>query len=157
MEYPTGKIVLDGLGMPHSPRIYNGKLYVLNSTQGELICIDPENGSYEVVCNLGGFARGMDKVGDYLFIGVSKLRHNSKAFSDLSIAKTSFAGIVAVYLPYGSIAGGLRYQMTVDEIYDVKAIKGLRPSILSTDMEIHKLSITMPGNSFWGVVEKENT
>jgi len=155
MEYPTGRIILDGLGMPHSPRIFDGKLYVLNSTQGELICVDPENGTYEVVCRLGGFARGMDRVGDYLFIGVSKLRHNSKSFSDLPIAKTSFAGVVAVYLPYGSIAGGIKYQMTVDEIYDVKAIKSLRPSILSPDMEVHNNSISLPGNAFWVTMEKD--
>ncbi len=122
MEYPSGKIILDGLAMPHSPRIYNGKLYLLNSAQGELICVNPENGTYEVVVQLGGFARGMSLHGDYLFIGVSKLRHNSKAFSDLEIAKTSFAGVIAVYLPYKSIVGSFKYEMSVDEIYDVKVI-----------------------------------
>ena len=156
MEYPSGRIILDGLGMPHSPRLYDGKLYVLNSTQGELIRVDPVKGSYEVVCNIGGFARGIDKVGDYLFIGISKLRHNSKSFSDLPIAKTSFAGVVAVYLPFGSVSGGVKYQMSVDEIYDIKAIHALRPNLLSPDMEVHKLAISIPGINFWGIPEKEN-
>ncbi|NQX98181.1 MAG: TIGR03032 family protein, partial [Flavobacteriales bacterium] len=40
MEYPSGKIIADGLGMPHSPRIYDNELYVLNSTQGELLKIN---------------------------------------------------------------------------------------------------------------------
>jgi uncharacterized protein (TIGR03032 family) len=155
MEYPSGRIILDGLGMPHSPRIIDGKLYVLNSTQGELICVDPDKGSYEVVCNIGGFARGMDKVDDYLFIGVSKLRHNSKTFADLPIAKTSFAGVVAVYLPFGSVSGGVKYQMSVDEIYDVKAINALRPNLLTPDMEVHNLAISLPGKTLWGTMVKE--
>ena len=155
MEYPSGRIVLDGLGMPHSPRIIEGKLYVLNSTQGELLRVDPEAGSYEVVCKLGGFARGMDIFDDYLFIGVSKLRHNSKSFADLPIAKTSFAGVIAVYLPYGSISGGVKYMMSVDEIYDVKAINALRPNLLTPDMEVHNLALSFPGQTFWGGIVKE--
>ena len=155
MEYPSGRIILDGLGMPHPPRVFDGKLYVLNSTQGELIRVDPDNGSYEVICNLGGFARGIDRVGDYLFIGISKLRHNSKSFADLPIAKTSFAGVVAVYLPYGSISGGIKYLMSVDEIYDVKAIHALRPNLLSSEMEVHNLALTFPGKTYWGIPEQE--
>ncbi|MBI9067829.1 MAG: TIGR03032 family protein [Salinivirgaceae bacterium] len=156
MEYPSGKIILDRLAMPHSPRVFNGKLYVLNSAKGELICVDPTTGTYEVVVKLGAFARGMSLHGDYLFIGVSKLRHNSKAFSDLEIAKTSFSGIIAVYLPYKSIVGSLKYEMSVDEIYDVKVISNsLRPSLLSPDMEIHKKAITTPNGSFWALLPEE--
>ncbi|WP_051536178.1 TIGR03032 family protein [Marinilabilia salmonicolor] len=99
MEYPSGKIILDNLSMPHSPRVYDDELYLLNSAQGELIKVDPRHKSYEVIVSLGGFARGMARYGDYLFIGVSKLRHNSPVFADLPIAKTSFAGVIAVYLP----------------------------------------------------------
>lgn len=157
MEYPSGKIILNGLAMPHSPRIYNGKLYLLNSAQGELICFDPEKGTSELIVNLGGFARGMSRYGDYLFIGVSKLRHNSKAFSDLEIAKTSFAGVIAVYLPYKSIVGSFKYEMSVDEIYDVKVIEGsVRPSLLSPDMAVHKQAISTPQGSYWSKTEDEN-
>ncbi|NOZ36205.1 MAG: TIGR03032 family protein [Chlorobi bacterium] len=150
MEYPSGEIITEGLGMPHSPRVYDGKLYVLNSAQGELIRINTKNGTSEVICNLGGFARGMSRYGDYLFIGVSKLRHNSAVFRDLPIAEKSFAGVVAVYLPYGSIAGQLEYTMSVDEIYDVKVLEGLkRPSILSDSSEVHELALSVPGQTFW--------
>lgn len=150
MEYPSGKIIADGLGMPHSPRIYNDELYVLNSTQGELLKVNRETGEKEVICELGGFARGMSRSGDYLFIGVSKLRHNSTAFNDLPIAGKSFAGVVAVYLPYGSIAGSFKYTMSVDEIYDIKVLPKLkRPSLLSPSMEAVKHSLVTPELSFW--------
>jgi uncharacterized protein (TIGR03032 family) len=150
MEYPSGKILADGLGMPHSPRVYDNKLYVLNSTQGELLKIDRTTGEKEVVCELGGFARGMSRSGDYLFIGVSKLRHNSKAFNDLPIGEKSFAGVVAVYLPYGSVIGSFKYEMSVDEIYDVKVLPDLkRPSLLAPGIPAVKNSLVTTEQSFW--------
>lgn len=155
IEYPSGKIILQGLAMPHSPRMYNGKLYLLNSAKGELICVNPENGSYELVVKLGGYARGMARCGDYLFIGLSKLRHNSKIFSDLEIAKTSYAGVVAVYLPYKAVVGCIKYEMSVDEIYDVKILENsIRPSIISPEMTIHGHAICTPLGSFWSIPEK---
>ncbi len=36
IDVATGEIVIGGLSMPHSPRVYNGKLYVLNSGTGSL-------------------------------------------------------------------------------------------------------------------------
>lgn len=156
MEYPSGKIILENLAMPHSPRIYNGKLYILNSAQGELIEVNPETGTYEVVVNLGGFARGMDYYEDYLFIGVSKLRHNSPVFRDLPIAETSFAGVIIVYLPYKSIVGQIKYAMSVDEIYDVKVLPNQkRANILSPDMDILKAAITFNDKYYWGEVISE--
>ena len=152
MEYPSGKIIADNLGMPHSPRIYDNELYLLNSAQGELIKINPETGNYDVITELGGFARGMAKYGDYLFIGVSKLRHNSKEFSDLPIAETSYAGVIAVYLPYGNIVGNFKYTTSVDEIYDVKILENLiRPSILSHNSNIHRLALNTPEFSTWAI------
>jgi uncharacterized protein (TIGR03032 family) len=156
MEYPSGRIILKGLSMPHSPRIINGKLYLLNSAKGELLEVDPQTGASQVVVKLGVFARGMAYYNDYLFVGASKLRHNSKVFADLEIAKTSFAGIIAIYLPYKSIVGHFKYEMSVDEIYDVKIIENyLRPSILSPDMEISKKAVIMPDNSFWLLNEED--
>ncbi len=157
MEYPSGKIILSGLSMPHSPRIYNGKLYLLNSAQGELIEVNPETETYKVIVNLGGFARGMDIVGDYLFIGVSKLRHNSQVFRDLPIAKTSFAGVIAVHLPYKAVVAKVSYKMSVDEIYDVKVLHNkIRPNILSDDMDIIKAALTFDDKYFWGELKNED-
>jgi len=156
MEYPSGKIILDNLSMPHSPRIYDGKLYLLNSAQGELIEVDVENKTYSVVVNVGGFARGMTKIGDYLFIGVSKLRHNSAVFRDLPIAQTSFAGVVAVHLPYKVVVGQIEYKMSVEEIYDVKVLPNKkRPNIISTEMEENRAAITFSSQSFWGKLKSE--
>lgn len=156
IHVPTNKIILDELSMPHSPRVYNNELYLLQSAQGQLIKVDIDNESYEIVTQVGGFARGMAKVKDYLFVGVSKLRHTHSVFADLPIAKTSFAGIVIIYLPMGSIAGKIEYKTSVDEIYDVKIIEGYkRPGILNTSKDAHQLAVTTPTDNYWAMPEEE--
>jgi uncharacterized protein (TIGR03032 family) len=157
MDVPTGEIVCSGLAMPHSPRIYNNKLYTLLSATGELICIDPQTGKYDVVNQFDGFVRGMAKCGDYLFIGLSKLREKSSAFADLPIAKKSLsAGIVVVYLPMGSIVGQIKYESSVEEIYDVQIIPNTRrPGMMSLAKETHRRAITTPSDTFWALSEEE--
>jgi uncharacterized protein (TIGR03032 family) len=157
MEYPSGKIILDGLAMPHSPRIFDDRLFVLNSAQGTLLRVDRASGDTKIITNLGAFARGMDRFGDYLFIGTSKLRHNNEIFRNLPIAETSFAGVVIVHLPTGTIAGTIKYSSSVEEIYDVKVLVNKRkPNILSPSMEIQKSSIIDGNQAFWTSEEKKD-
>jgi hypothetical protein len=52
--------------MPHSSRLYDGRLYMLFLATGELVEVKPESGSYDVVTGLHGFVRGMARYGDYL-------------------------------------------------------------------------------------------
>ena len=123
MDIPSGEIVLEGLPMPHSPRVYDGKLYLLLSGTGELVCADPETGSYEVVAQMPGFVRGMARCGDYLFVGLSKLRKSSSTFAALPISEQAvFSGIVAVSLSEGRIVEHLKYETGVEEIYDVQVL-----------------------------------
>ena len=123
MHVPSGEIVLGDLPMPHSPRVYDGKLYLLLSATGELVRADPEKGSYEVVARLPGFVRGMACYGAHLFVGLSKLRKTSSTFGDLPISQQSvFSGIVAVSLPDGRIVGHLKYETGCEEIYDVQVL-----------------------------------
>ena len=86
------KIIAEGLAMPHTPRIYNGELYVLLSATGELIKINPSDGSYDVIVKIDGFVRGMCLHKDYLFIGLSKLREKSSTFGKLPFAKNAKSG-----------------------------------------------------------------
>ena len=155
IHVPSNEIILENLPMPHSPRLYDNKLYLLLSASGELVEVDVEKKKYKTIINLGCYARGMDRYGDYLFIGVSKLRHKSSVFGDLPIAKSSFAGILILYLPYGNIVGHIRYETSVEEIYDVKVLPGLkRPGIIGHEQETRGLAITSPDADFWAVPEK---
>lgn len=157
MEVSSNSIIAEGLSMPHSPRIYNNKLYVLESASGNLVCIDPSNGKKEIVVALNGFARGMDKVGDFVFIGLSQLRKKSVAFNDLPIAKKSvFCGIVVVHLPTAKVVAHLKYENSVEEIYDVRIMPGMRrPGLLSTQKLEHRLALTTPHEDYWAVIKQE--
>lgn len=151
MDVTSNEVIVDGLAMPHSPRIYNGELYTLLSATGELIKIDTKRGTYDVVLKLDGFVRGMDLYKDYLFIGLSKLRKNSSTFAKLDFAdKANEAGIMIVHLPTASIAGKVTYQSSLDEIYDIHILGDkLRPNVLNTLKQEHKLGVSIPGSTFW--------
>lgn len=158
IDVPSSEIVSRNLAMPHSPRLYNGKLYLLQSAAGQLICVDPQTGKHEVVNEFNGFTRGLARCGDYLFVGLSKIREKSSSFADLPIAKKSLhAGVVVLYLPTGSIVGHLKYEASVEEIYDLQVIPNTRrPGMMSLAKESHRRAIVMPEGSFWAMNENES-
>lgn len=49
MHVPSGEIVLRDLAMPHSPRLYRGQLYLLDSGNGTLLRVEPESGERSIV------------------------------------------------------------------------------------------------------------
>ena len=159
MRVPDGKILTDGLAMPHSPRLYPEGLFVLESGRGQFTRIDPSSGAVTPVFQYPGFLRGMDRYGDYLFIGVSQVRASSKTFSKIDERfRQSPAGILVVHLPSGKLVGQLAYQASVEEIYDVKVLPQLlRPNILSPLQEDYKRGLTTPFATYWGQAKEEET
>lgn len=157
MHVPTGEVVLEDLPMPHSPRIYDGELYMLLSATGEVVRVDVEKSSYEVVNKVEGFVRGMSRCGEHLFVALSRLRKNTSTFKDLPIAdQAKFSGVTVIHLPTGAVVGGLKYEASVDEIFDVQVLPGLRrPGILNTLGDVHRLALTMPEATFWASVEEK--
>lgn len=156
MNVPSGEIVFEGLSMPHSPRIYNNNLFFLQSARGELMKADLKNRKYEVITKLNSFVRGMAKAGDYLFIGASRLRHTNSVFADLPIAGSSFAGIIIVNLPLGKVAGHIKYETNVDEIYDVKIIPDFkRPNILNPEKKEHRMALVNETDTYWAKEDED--
>ncbi|MEO1263738.1 MAG: TIGR03032 family protein [Bacteroidota bacterium] len=151
MDAKTNELIAENLPMPHSPRLFDGELYVLFSATGELAKIDTKTGDRQIVTELNGFVRGLCKKGEYVFVGLSRLRKNSSTFAKLDIADKSLqAGIAIIHLPTGALAGEIKYQMSVDEIYDVQVLPGmLRPGILNTMTEDYKLGLSTPEATFW--------
>jgi len=150
-DVDSGKTITEGLGMPHSPRIFNGELYVLLSATGDLIRVDKHTGAHEKVIHIGGFVRGMSLYGDHLFIGLSKLRKNSSTFAKLDFAdKANESGVAIVHLPTKSLVGKITYQTSVDEIYDVHILPNkTRPNIINPNSPESKMGLTIPTSSYW--------
>lgn len=159
MDVDTGDILLENLLMPHSPRMFEGNLYLLFSATGEIVKVDTEKGTYETVTRLNGFVRGMAYYKNFLFVGLSKLRQNSSTFAKLEIAKKSLqAGIMIIHLPTGSIYGEIKYQASVDEIYDIQVLPGkIRPNIFNTIQQEYKMGLSIPGSTYWAVNSSSST
>ena len=150
MDVPTGEVVAANLAMPHSPRWIDGNLYCLLSATGEVIKVDTQTGKYDVVVKLEGFVRGMAKWGDYLFVGMSKLRENASTFRDLPITKKAiYCGIEIIHLPTGLPVGNIRYQSSVEELYDIQIINRLRPGILNHLNDNYRLALNTPQFDYW--------
>ncbi|MEI9920081.1 MAG: TIGR03032 family protein [Bacteroidota bacterium] len=151
IDADSQELILTGLPMPHSPRLYKEGLFVLLSATGELARADIAKGSYDVIHRFDGFVRGMDRVGDFLFIGLSKLRTTSVAFGDLPIAAHSpVCGVAAFHLPSGKLIGQLKYETSVEEIYEVKMLQNtVRPAIMSIEKNDHEGVITVSDGVFW--------
>lgn len=152
MDFATKKIVLDGLAMPHSPRIYKGDLYLLLSGTGELVKMNTETYSCETVFKTEGFVRGLAFEGDFAFIGLSKVRENSSSFGKLKIAEAAnSAGVLIVDMCTLQLIGKITYDQSVNEIYDVQILPDmLRPSILNTLNEMHTQGLSLPATTYWG-------
>ncbi len=156
MDVETNQVIVHGLPMPHSPRIIGEKLYLLFSTTGEIVCLEPETGNFEIVNRLPGFVRGMTFYHDYLFVGTSRLR-KTHTFGDLELAQRQdlFCGITAIHLPTGAIVGQLRYHNSVEEIYDIQIIPGkVRPNILRHDQEVYQQALSIPEATYWSAFTK---
>jgi uncharacterized protein (TIGR03032 family) len=151
IDTKTNHLVLRNLPMPHSPRLYKEGLFMLLSATGELVRVDVASGKYDVIHRFNGFVRGLDRIDDVLFIGLSKLRSTSKEFGDLPIAQHSpQCGLVAFNLKTGKILGELKYETSVEEIFDVRVLRGVsRPGILSIEKKEHEGVIVANEGVYW--------
>jgi len=132
MDISTNEAIATGLSMPHSPRWYKDKLWLLNSGRGEFGYLDLERGVFEAVAFCPGYLRGLSFCGDFAVVGISKPRHN-KTFSGLALdeqlqAKQAVArcGLLVIDLRSGDIVHSLRIEGVVEELYDVQVLPGVR-------------------------------
>jgi uncharacterized protein (TIGR03032 family) len=128
LEVPEGRVIASGLSMPHSPRLYRGRLWLHNSGTGQFGSIDPGGGPFEPLAFCPGYLRGLAFVGDYAVVGLSQPRHD-QTFSGLALeeelAKRNAeprCGLLFIDLRTGDVAHWLRVDGMVRELYDVAAL-----------------------------------
>ena len=137
IEVPSGEVVLQGLSMPHSPRLYRGRLWLLDSGRDEFGYADLERGCFEPVAFCPGYARGLSFVGDFAVVGLSLPRHN-QSFSGLPLDDNLKArhaeprcGLQVIDLNRGDAVHTLRISGVIEELYDVAVLPGVcRPMAL---------------------------
>jgi uncharacterized protein (TIGR03032 family) len=147
IDVPSSEIVVEGLSMPHSPRWYDGRLWVLESGRGELCVVDLEAGRTETVAELPGFTRGMAFAGNTAFVGLSQIRESS-TFGDLPLTQRleeRLCGVWMVDLRSGGIEGFLRFDDLVQEVFDVALLRGKRyPEIAEPGSSAVSTSFVLP-------------
>jgi uncharacterized protein (TIGR03032 family) len=147
IEVPSGQVVARGLSMPHSPRLHQGKLWLLESGTGQLLHVDPATGRRETVAELPGYARGLAVDGPYAFVGLSKIRETS-TFGGLPIAQRRGqlkCGVGVVDCRRGQVIAMLEFQTAVEEIFDVQLLRGVRfPEVVGFQKETVRHTFVVP-------------
>lgn len=152
MDVTSGEAVAEGFSMPHSPRVHDGKVYLLDSGAGRFGRVDPADGRFEEIAFCPGFARGLSIVGDYALIGLSLPREKG-TFSGLPLDDALTArdaaprcGLLVIDLRTGDTIHWVRIEGIVTEIYDVSFIPGImRPSAIGVRADDIKRMISVEG------------
>jgi uncharacterized protein (TIGR03032 family) len=161
MEVPSGRVVAGGLSMPHSPRIIDGQLYVLEGGRGQVLRIDPVSGERQVVAKLPGFTHGLAAYRGVLFVGLSKLRMK-RGPQGLPIevgGNDLIAGVAAVEAPSGRTLGILEFVAGTEEIFDLQVLPDIRRGeILAPHLWFEQPSIATMKGCAWdhGVTDQDN-
>ncbi len=137
MDVRTNQIVAEGLSMPHSPRVHQGRLWLLDSGNGNFGYVDLARGRFEPVAFCPGYARGLAFAGNFAIVGLSKPREN-KTFSGLALDDRlreknieARCQLQVIDLTRGDVVHSLRIEGVVSELYDVVVLPGMRrPSAL---------------------------
>jgi len=132
IEIAGGRTVAGGFAMPHSPRVYRDRVWLLDSGRGRLVRVDPADASVETVVELPGYTRGLTFYDRFAFIGLSKIRETS-TFDGVPIAEDREAlkcGVGVVDIDQGRLVATLAFESGVDEIFDVAILPGVRAATM---------------------------
>jgi uncharacterized protein (TIGR03032 family) len=127
VDVQANAIVCGQLSMPHSPRVYDTALWLLNSGTGELGYVDDVEtgeGRFRPTTFCPGFARGLAFHRGYAVVGLSRPRYDN--FAGLPLAQRlrdsgddAWCGIQVIDLKSGRCVHWFRLEGSVRELYDV--------------------------------------
>jgi len=156
IDVESNEFICRGLSMPHSPRWYQDKLWVLESGNGSLATVDLETGELETVAELPGFTRGLDFIGPYAFVGLSQVRE-SAVFSGISLTERVSernCGVWVVDIRNGQTVAFLKFEDAVQEVFAVSVLQGIRfPDVLSLGDPAVGISYALPDEALKEVVQ----
>ena len=151
METRSNEVLLRGLSMPHSPRVFNNQLWLCESGTGTIGRVDLQAGRYEPIASLPGFTRGVDFFDRYAFIGLSQVRE-SAVFSGIPIAERPVSeracGIWVIDMLTGQTVAWLKFDEGVQEIFAVTVLPHSRcPDVINDQRKLIADSFILPDES----------
>ncbi len=132
IDVDSHEVVARGFAMPHSPRVYNGRVFALDSGRGQLVRVDVQTGKWDVVTEFPGYTRGLAFCGPLAFVGLSRIRETS-VFGGLPIAEKRGdlkCGVGVCDLRTGQQVAAFQFVDGVEEIFDVQFLPTVRCPML---------------------------
>ncbi|WP_309232639.1 TIGR03032 family protein [Cylindrospermum sp. FACHB-282] len=159
IDVAQNEIIATGLSMPHSPRWYQGKLWLLNSGTGELGYI--EEHQFHPITFCPGFVRGLAFWQNFAFVGLSQLR--SQSFTGLTLENRLSSqgnrpqcGLMVIDLQTGTTLHWLYFQGVIEELFDVVVLPGvLQPQAIGLQSDEIQRLVTFPNSG--GIVTTKPT
>ena len=157
MDIRNNKMVASGLSMPHSPRWYQGKLWVLESGAGTLATVDLNTGKLTTIIELPGFTRGIDFIGCYAIIGLSQVRETA-VFAGLPLTERCEerqCGVYIVDIEKKEAVAYVVFSGDVQEIFSVQILPSSFPAVLSLDNSLLRSTYAIPNEALKDVSTPE--
>ena len=139
IDIDTNEILIEGMIMPHSPKVYKDEIYVCESGHGIVWKYNPITKKKIQVTKLQGFTRGLYFYGGIMFVGLSKTRvSQTKNPIPISITEeNTFAGVWMINLEDNSEIGFIKFEGDVEQIYDIAIIpNSTMPELINIDSSI---------------------
>jgi uncharacterized protein (TIGR03032 family) len=147
IDVENNEIISRGISMPHSPRWYGNRLWILESGEGSLSICDQATGKLQTVTRLPGFTRGIDFYGSLAFIGLSQVRETA-VFSGIPLTERldeRICGVWVVNLETAQTVAFLKFEDAVQEIFAVRVLPNVRfPEIIDWDEQLIGSSYVLP-------------
>jgi uncharacterized protein (TIGR03032 family) len=131
LDIRGNRIVSDSLSMPHSPRLHQGRLYLLDSGTGYLVTVDQVTGERTNLAFCPGFARGLALFGNHAVVGLSLPRE--QGFADLPLQAEldrrglqPWCGLAIFDLTTGALVERLHYTAGISELFGVTLLPEIR-------------------------------
>ncbi|MEZ6127971.1 MAG: TIGR03032 family protein [Planctomycetaceae bacterium] len=124
-------VIVDGLAMPHSPRLYRDRLWLLQSGTGEFGYVDRHQNCFVPLTFCPGYVRGLEFVGDYAVVGLSKGREEN-LFQELPLherleqsGQSVRCGVCVIDLRTCEVVHTLWIEGVVTQLYDIAVLPGV--------------------------------
>lgn len=131
IDIASGEVVVEGLTLPHSPRVHNGALWLLDSGRGQIVRVDIGSRKREDIAFCPGFLRGLAFHNDHAIVTVSLAREGK--FKEIAIQTgleerkaEAKCGIMIIDTRAGRIIHSILLGRPFTEMFDVAVIPGVR-------------------------------
>ena len=124
IDIDKNEVLIEGMIMPHSPKVYDNKVYVCESGLGKVWEYHPKTREKHEVISLQGFTRGLFFYGGLMFVGTSlpRVSENKNPAPIAKMYDQTYAGIWIVNLQTKESIGHIIFDGDVGQIYDISII-----------------------------------